>query len=1024
MQDTLLPQLQRALGEGVTIERELGGGGMSRVFLATEVAFQRHIVIKVLAAELTGSISAERFKREIQVAARLQHPNVVPLLGTGEAEGVPYYTMPYVEGESLRHRLTRERELPIADGIRLIRELAEALVCAHDQGIVHRDIKPENLLLSGGHLQVTDFGIAKALGVASAAGTNGLTSTGVSIGTLGYMAPEQAVGDPAADHRVDIYALGVVAYEILAGQRLFGDRPPASLMAAHAIEVPRPIAELRPSVPVSLAQLVMSCLAKRPADRPQTARELLEALDSLSLPRVGTDAGSVAIAPSQSGSTLAGYFILVAASILLTWLMQRVVGLPEWVLPAVAGAALIVTPVVSVWQRRRQNTLNASVPSAERARVAWRSGLRAGGLAVGAIGLATALYVGSRLSGVGPAATLLSSGALRESDRLLVTDLDAPPADSTAARALTEALRVDLADSRIVGVTSRADIDRTLEQMQLPVTTRLTGDVARDLASRRGIAAVVSGAITPVGSGYLIGVQLRTASGEELAALTEPVTSADDLVDGIGRVARALRARIGESLKSLGAARPLEAVTTRSLRALELYTRAQDLVRAGRVDQSPETIRLLREAVRADSTFVMAQRRLGIALRNTGRFTEALAALRAAERHTDRASAVERLTTEATLAEVLHDYPASTAAAERVLQLDPDNEWVYGELSRNYNMLGRATEAESMAVRSARRFGNRFGVSNALLFQGRATEVVEWARRDISTLQQGDSVDRRRRQSDLGRAWHSVGALDSADRYLATSGSTINLFRTRAMRGRLGDAWMAIGGRAQVAASDNAAYGAVAEALATNSPIAPAAAAQWARDSSWVSQGPDRSIWPIMALALSGAGDAADTALRALIKTTTPDVRIARRHQLEMASGVVALARRRPTEAIPYFQRGEQYALHGFYDHCKVCSLPWLARAYDAANLPDSAIAVGERFLATPDAFRMAADGAWRANTLRRLGDLYAARGDTAKAVARYGAFLDLWDKADAELQPQVAEVRRATRALGADAARPRSVRP
>ena len=222
----LREQLALTLGDAYSLERELGGGGMSRVFVATEKALGRRVVVKVLPEEMAGQVSLERFKREIALAARLQHPHIVPLLTAGDANGLPYFTMPLVEGESLRARLARHGELPLSEAIRLLREIASALSYAHERGIVHRDIKPDNVLLSGGSAMITDFGVAKAISASSNSEGGNTTSMGVALGTPAYMSPEQASADPAVDHRADIYAFGVLAYEVLTGQPPFAGRAP------------------------------------------------------------------------------------------------------------------------------------------------------------------------------------------------------------------------------------------------------------------------------------------------------------------------------------------------------------------------------------------------------------------------------------------------------------------------------------------------------------------------------------------------------------------------------------------------------------------------------------------------------------------------------------------------------------------------------------------------------------------------------------------------------------------------------
>jgi len=287
--ESLRDQPQAALGEGHVIERELGGGGMSHVFLAHERALGRQVVVKVLLPELAAGVNIERFRREIKLAAQLQHPHIVPLLSAGEAEGLPYFIMPYVTGESLRARLQREGELPVAETVRVLRDVVSALAYAHARGVVHRDVKPDNVLLSGGVAVVTDFGVAKAVSAsAEHGGGSNITSFGVALGTPTYMSPEQASASPQADHRVDLYALGVMAYEMLTGAPPFTGRSPQAMLAAHVMEDVPPIERRRAAVPPGLATLVTECLAKSPADRPQTAVEVMYGLDAIATPSSGT----------------------------------------------------------------------------------------------------------------------------------------------------------------------------------------------------------------------------------------------------------------------------------------------------------------------------------------------------------------------------------------------------------------------------------------------------------------------------------------------------------------------------------------------------------------------------------------------------------------------------------------------------------------------------------------------------------------------------------------------------------------
>jgi len=278
--DELMQRLQDALGDTFRIDRELGGGGMSRLFVATEQSLDRQVVVKVLSPELTSEVSTARFKRESAVTAHLQHPHILPVLAAGARHGLLYYVMPFVAGESLRHRLTREGQLPIADVERLLREMADALAYAHALGVVHRDIKPENILLQGEHAVLADFGIAWARSGAlqTAGGTHRLTEGGAAMGTPGYMSPEQAAGEQDLDARSDIYALAVVGYEMLSGRPPFVGPTARSVITAHLSEAPRPLAELRDDTPPALAAALATALAKAPEDRFQTAAEFRDAL--------------------------------------------------------------------------------------------------------------------------------------------------------------------------------------------------------------------------------------------------------------------------------------------------------------------------------------------------------------------------------------------------------------------------------------------------------------------------------------------------------------------------------------------------------------------------------------------------------------------------------------------------------------------------------------------------------------------------------------------------------------------------
>ncbi|HEY9442684.1 MAG TPA: protein kinase [Gemmatimonadales bacterium] len=319
MPDTLRDRLQAALGSHYTLERELSGG-MSRVFVATEAALGRRVVVKVLPPERTFGVNVDRFHREIQVAAQLQHPHIVPILHAGEADGLLYYTMPFVAGESLRARMAaRPGPLPTPEAVRVLRDVASGLAFAHGLGIVHRDIKPDNVLLAGDSATLADFGIAKALS-AAASPDAALTTAGMTLGTPAYMAPEQATGDGSIDHRADLYSLGAMAYEILTGELPFIRATPQGVMVAHAIERPASLAARRPDLPPALCGLVMRLMEKRPEDRPQSAEEVTRLLDGVATPSGGSATVRVVRArPKRRWAYVAAAAVAVVALAALVW---------------------------------------------------------------------------------------------------------------------------------------------------------------------------------------------------------------------------------------------------------------------------------------------------------------------------------------------------------------------------------------------------------------------------------------------------------------------------------------------------------------------------------------------------------------------------------------------------------------------------------------------------------------------------------------------------------------------------------
>jgi eukaryotic-like serine/threonine-protein kinase len=377
--------LQQTLGPAFMVERELTGGGMSRVFVALDTSLGRRVVVKVLPPELAASVSVERFKREIMLAATLQHPHIVGVLTAGDIAPdeydltgmrMPYFTMPFVEGESLRARIERDGRLTVGRTVSILKDVARALAYAHERGVVHRDIKPDNVLLAGTSATVTDFGIAKAVlgsiatdpalegrepraesrGQKSVASKSALTQLGTTLGTPAYMAPEQAAADATTDHRADIYSFGIMAYEMLVGQVPFKSKTPQALLAAQLTATPPPIPALRTDVPAALSMLVMRCLEKEREKRPQSAREIAELLEHPDMVSGAFASAPIAAARRPRRTVVAAVVaILIVAAAAVVPMIRRGSQAPPVPVQQVAAAAagerarsIVVLPFVNI----------------------------------------------------------------------------------------------------------------------------------------------------------------------------------------------------------------------------------------------------------------------------------------------------------------------------------------------------------------------------------------------------------------------------------------------------------------------------------------------------------------------------------------------------------------------------------------------------------------------------------------------------------------------------------------------------
>jgi hypothetical protein len=1044
----LRARLQHTLSGSYTIERELGGGGMSRVFVAEEMRLKRQIVIKVLSPELAQGISVERFEREIQLAASLQQANIVPVLSAGDTDGLPWFTMPFVEGESLRVRLARG-PLSTTETIGVLRDVTRALAYAHSRGIVHRDIKPDNVLLSAGTAVVTDFGIAKAISAARTGPSNAtLTQVGTSIGTPAYMAPEQAAGDPEVDFRADIYALGCMAYELLAGQPPFAGRTAQRVLAAHMGEAPRNIGELRPDLPIHLRDLVMQCLAKDPDGRPQSAAELGRALDSITSGQMIAPPAILLGGRESFQRALLIYVGCVVAVIILVKAAIVGIGLPDWVLPgaiavmALGLPAVLFTGYVQRVNRRMVTATPTLTPGGTRSAVqpggtmatlaikatpyvSWHRTARGGIYALGAFVLLVAAFMGLRMLGIGPSGSLLAAGKIKAKAPILVTDFTIHNADTSLATVLGDATRSGLASSTVISLVTPAQAASTLRLMQRSATTHIDVAVARDIAARDGAAAIIDGEATGVGGGYIVSMRLISAeTGNELASFHETGDGPKGLIDAVDKLTRNVRSRIGESLRDVHATPPLDQVTTPSLAALQKYSAG---ARAADVESHfVAAAALLREAVAIDSTFAEAWRKLGITLFNEyAPQSQTDAALAQAYRYRAKLPASEQLVITATYfsSGPGRDRVQAIAAYQRLAATDPH--WI-NNLAVEYEMRREYAPAESL-FRVARTSDPKVALpynnlASALLAQGK------WAAAD-------SAIDAVRTHFPNNHAWMGTevqflrmhGQVDSAqamtDRLQRSTDAD-----TRLLGMRIASSLAREGGRV-------AEWARLRTAIDQQSPGDPAQldTAITAMVDGWPLGDPERGVQRLdaelarvplrqlaesdrpyfdvaAAYALDGRADKARAVL-AQYQAEVKDTALRRQQDpLEhTVLGEIALSEHKPQVALAEFRRGDS-AADGAYDACASCLPLELGRAFDAAEQADSAILMYERYLATPhiDLFANSWDASahWLAAVHFRLGELYEARNDGANAMKQYQAFVELYQHADPAVQPKVADAR------------------
>jgi tetratricopeptide (TPR) repeat protein len=948
------------------ISRVLGRGGMATVYLGQDLRHGRDVAVKVLRPVLAGASGHARFLREIEITARLRHPNIVPVFDSGEAEGLLYFVMPYEEGHSLRERLAAQAPLPLDEALEILIDVCEALSYAHRHGIAHLDIKPDNILLAGRHAMVADFGVARALTAAE-----GATPGAPPIGTPAYMAPEQGIPGALIDHRADLYALGIVAWEVLAGRVPFEAPSPRELLVLHRTQPPPPLTAVRAGLPPALSEVVSRCLAKHPADRWESAESVLGRLEAL----------------------------------------RRVVARA-----ATAGAS-----------RRR-----------------WRAGAAAAAIATGAIALG-ALVARDTPSGVpfgdlearAPAAT----PGVRQ--LFLVADLENGTTDPRLGPMVTELLRRQLAAMPHLAHVSRKDVVTTLRLMRRDSTTRLDANVVRDVAERLDVPMIVEGSIWAAGSSLLLSAQItETRSGNATHGARAVARDSSELMQAVDQLARGLGS---------GAAEPLEPPHTRFLRSATTSSAAAlEQLRLGveqrRIGNYLGAVAHHAEATRLDPAFASAWVAL---LSNRWRAgLPLLPAIPGLDRAQSRLDSLHP--TEAMLVgwvRTLHvegDAPRAIAGMQRyidaLMPLRGREQGFTGDIA-TWTARGDLRAAELVIQRTDSAFGwrstaNQMALVSILHAQGRRDEAKAALERMLAAYPGHSAALRQQVALMAGDGRYEEAHALAAQ--IPRQHTLINDLRVQgeldATQGRYDEAarhWQQLAGQALALGEGAAAVEYAAAAARLRHAIGDArATAELATvlERAAIDSLPAHQR-PYLALAHFHA--------------VTGDAREARRW-LRRYEGEFPVAWRGPDRALAHRARAAVLAAEGneraaleewraavaapvvrtlLIDDpdLPTAAHPELARVWERAGRPDSAIAVYERYLTAPSLERGAVDAFELGAAHERLASLLERRGDRAGAIAQLDALGDRWRDADPPLRARAERARLRAARLRASGAVPAS---
>jgi serine/threonine protein kinase/tetratricopeptide (TPR) repeat protein len=980
------------------VVRELGRGGMGAVYLAerAEGGFAQTVAIKLIKRGMDTDHVLARFRGERQILASLEHPNIARLVDGGSTDdGLPYLVMEYIDGQPI-DAYADEHRLPVAERLRLFLQVSDAVAYAHGKGVIHRDIKPLNILVTpSGVPKLLDFGIAKVLGE----GADDVTSTvtGLRLLTPEYASPEQIEGRHATVAS-DVYSLGVVLYELLTG------RSPYRLSSRSAQDVVAAVCTTEP-------------------DRPSMAVTRQPELNGEGLRRRRHESRDhAALAGASSARQLSRQLRGDLDTIVLAALRKE--------------PARRYRSVAALAEDLRRH-LGGQPVHARNDGMPYRIGKfvrrNRGGVAAG-IALLAATVVTSvewpRNGDEGAEPTLLSSRALAPRDRILVADFIDRTGDSVLATVVAEAVRTDLAQSAVVRVLTARQVRATLQMMRRPADVVLDDTLAREVALREGLKAFVTGGVARVSGAYIVTMQLMSAQeGEALAAVRETAADSTQLIPAVDRASKALRRRIGESLREVRESLPLDQATTGSLPALRAYTEGMRAFRSGR---RTEAIELLGRAVTLDTGFASAHLSLSMvhgAMGNPGLAFEAGKHV-LANQH--RLTFLERSFFLGSSAYGREDYPAAIAIYRAVIERYPDHMAALNNLALAYRENRQYREAEEMfrrAIQSDSTVANMyFGLHSVALLEGqfaKARAIMDTVTRrfpdnpillteeiqDAAAAQDWDRTERQARAQILEAGTDTLRAVDPVE----------VLAGVAMARGRLAEAerrWhtqlaYARAGRVMSRHLFGVIQLGYLRLRYRNEPgearrLVDSAIAALPLDA----QLPGDRRYDELARFYAAAGDHA-RARAMLAAAYAADSAIGRSLKAERnwTRGVVALAEGKVPQAGEELRRAA--ALH----YCQICPLPDLGRALEAAGQPQEAVRVYEHYLSTPWIWRYEPDAVELGWTLRRAAELHEQVGDREAARTAYNRLLDLWDSADAPLEPILADSRGRRAALAEEVA-------